>query len=185
MVRNRNNKGHFQKESPNQYKIEGNIAKIYFNDYSYTIIDLDDLERVIKYKWYKGCARKETNSRKEYFRIETHINKKVVRLHRFILNVEKGQIVDHINQNTFDNRKANLRIVNNSINSRNRKAKKNSSSKYKGVYFRYDRNKWVAQIRINKKVKHLGIFETEIEAAKAYDKALKLYLNHSIGANFL
>ena len=75
----------------------------------------------------------------------------------------------------------NLRIVNQSQNGMNRKLNKTynnklTTSKYKGVTWHKKTNKWQSQIVINGKVKHLGIFTNEIDAAKTYNKAaIELY----------
>lgn len=92
-------------------------------------------------------------------------------LHRFILNYNGKNFIDHINGNKLDNRKSNLRIVTPKQNSMNKSSAKNSSSKYIGVY--YENNKWRARINVNGKNMHLGCFENEIDAAKARDVATK------------
>ena len=81
----------------------------------------------------------------------------------------KNQI-DHIDINPLDNRIENLRRVNNSQNQRNKNKKKNCSSQYKGVYWHKQNNKWLAYIRIDGKIKHLGSFTNEEEAAEVYKK---------------
>lgn len=143
----------------------------------------EDLNSVLKYFWNISYARKETATQKGYVRIQTKINKKNIKLHRFILNLNGNEIVDHINQNILDNRKINLRIVDRSENSRNREAKKNGTSIYKGVFKK--RNKWIAQIRINGKTTHLGTFETELEAGQAYNKKYIEIYKTSIGSNII
>lgn len=79
--------------------------------------------------------------------------------------------IDHINHNRADNRIANLRLVSRKQNNENRSKSKNKSSKFKGVTFRKDQQKWTAQICSNYKQKHLGYFETEELAHAAYLKA--------------
>jgi len=77
--------------------------------------------------------------------------------------------VDHINGNTLDNRKNNLRICSRTENSRNTKLSKNNSTGYKGVtYYKRD-GKYVAKITVDRKRIHIGYFTTLIEAATAYD----------------
>lgn len=128
-----------------------------------TIVDNEDYEALSKYKWgltKKGYARRAAKPR--------HIF-----LHRQILNVPDGVFVDHINGNKLDNRKSNLRIVPQSLNSRNLiQERANNNSGYKGVC--KCRNKWRAYIVVNYKQKHLGCFETKEEAAKVYNKYSKL-----------
>src|SRR4051812_25890520 len=95
---------------------------------AYTLIDEEDYENINKYKWSlsDGYA----------------ISWKNGRMHRFIMNAEKGQIVDHINGNKLDNRKSNLRFVTASQNAQNRPKKEGCSSKYIGVTYNKNEKKW-------------------------------------------
>ena len=90
----------------------------------------------------------------------------------FLGHVRNGHVivVDHINNNISDNRLENLQLITQRQNSS--KDKNGYSSKYVGVYLKKKSGKWIAQIIINKKHNYLGIFNTEIEAHKAYEKAL-------------
>lgn len=96
-----------------------------------------------------------------------------------MLNPEKGQIIDHINNNKLDNRLTNLRISSHVLNAHNRSKKKNTTSKYIGVssYKSKDPNKkYRANITKNHINYNLGYFPNEIDAAKEYDKkAIELY----------
>lgn len=121
--------------------------------------------------------------------LKTHINKygyKQVQLrkdnetknfviHRLIAiafipnpNSEKFNCVDHENKDKLDNSIKNLRWISKSGNNRNKKSI--GKSKYLGVHFHKQRGKWVAQIKIDGKQKHIGIFEDEDEAGKVYMK---------------
>jgi len=88
-------------------------------------------------------------------------------LHRILLNAAPKTIVDHINGDSLDNRRANLRICTHAENLRNRKKHRNSTSRFKGVT--RHRNKWQACISFNKRLFYLGLFESEREAAAIYD----------------
>ena len=79
-------------------------------------------------------------------------------------------VVDHINHIKTDNRVENLRLVSARANTSHRKKK--GSSIYTGVYWDKATQKWVSQIQINGKRKHLGSFNCEIEASEAYKTAL-------------
>lgn len=83
--------------------------------------------------------------------------------------------VDHINGNTLDNRKENLRIVTHSQNTKNRTKSKNKTSKFKGVNFCKRSKKWRVRIKVEYKSINLGYYTNEIEAAIAYNKAAKKY----------
>jgi hypothetical protein len=110
--------------------------------------------------------------------IQICINKKFYQLHRLIYkyhnedwditDTSNNNQIDHIDIDPTNNKIENLRVVNHSMNMRNKNKFKNCSSKYKGVS--WDRNKWKAQIRINGKTKHLGYFDNEEEAYLAYKK---------------
>jgi hypothetical protein len=93
-------------------------------------------------------------------------------IHRIILGLSKGDDlqVDHINRNGLDNRRENLRVCTHQQNQMNRPSRGGSSS-YKGVDWRTSHNKWRASIKLNQKKKFLGHFQTELEAAQAYDAA--------------
>jgi hypothetical protein len=80
-------------------------------------------------------------------------------------------VVDHVNDNKTDNRLENLQVVTHRFNVYKTQGK--YSSKYKGVYWKKNAKKWEADIRINGKVKYLGLFECELKAHQAYQDALK------------
>lgn len=110
------------------------------------------------------------------------IKGKSVKISRIIMNHPKGMFVDHINGDTLDNRRINLRICNRSENMRNRRVNKNNKSRFKGVYPYYSwykkkdgtrRKYFCAQIFINGKNKCLGYFDTKEEAAKKYNEVAK------------
>ena len=94
----------------------------------------------------------------------------LIYLHRYILGNPNG-IVDHINHNTLDNRKENLRITTNANNLRNSNIRVDNKSGIKGVRYRQDRKKYVASIKVNYKNIYLGSFNTLEEAAKERKKA--------------
>lgn len=100
-----------------------------------------------------------------------------IRMHRQILGLERGdkRQGDHRDHNTLDNRRSNIRICTPLQNTRNQKSRKNSTSKYKGVNWNKKCKKWMAQIRITGKIKHLGVFNNEETAAEAYVKVAKIY----------
>lgn len=100
---------------------------------------------------------------------------KFVYLHRLIMDAQKGDIVDHIDGDTLNNTRSNLRFVSKSQNSINKQGGY-GVSEYRGVWFRPDRKKqWCAEIRVNRCKKYLGSFYSEKEAADAYDAALMIY----------
>lgn len=136
-------------------------------------VDDDDFERVSNYKWCADFRRKLG----KYYAIRGHrVNKKHIttRLHRFIMNPPKGMVVDHINGDTLDNRKSNLRVCTVQQNIFNSKISKNNKTGMKGVRFveRIGRkSKYVAYICNSKRkpvMRYLGFFDNFEDAKKAY-----------------
>lgn len=151
--------------------------KIIFNSKKFgdvsTIIDEDDYKRLQKLKSLNWCVVKKRGR----FYFQKRIKTKLVELHRWIMNEPKNLYIDHINNDTLDNRKQNLRCVKNSTNLRNGKVRSNNSSGVNGVSFDKSRNKWSASIRANYKIFHLGRFNTIKEAEKARKKAEVEFFN--------
>lgn len=138
----------------------------------FAIIDADDLPRVERIRW---GARKSASGVYAHATSLYGIPKHHTRMHAFILKAEPGQLIDHINGDTLDNRKANLRIVTAAQNAQNRlmSLTPGKSSRFKGVY--WDGSKWLVNIGANGTSIRVGRFDDEIEAALAYDEAAKIH----------
>nr|DAL80274.1 MAG TPA: homing endonuclease [Caudoviricetes sp.] len=156
------------KYDPNEIKEFSNYAVIclYNKDsdiIAETLIDKEDIPKIINDKWCKDKNGYVKNSKQEY-------------LHRILFD-KTNLFVDHINGNKLDNRKSNLRICNNADNLKNRvKLPKNNTSGILGVRFREDRNKWYAEIQCNKEKIYLGSFSSKEDAIKArLNGELKLF----------
>jgi ABC-type ATPase involved in cell division len=143
-------------------------------------VQIDDED----YKWIKElnyCVnRKEIEKHGLYYFFRNiHVDGKrtATKLHREIMGCVYGdrKIVDHINGNTLDNRKCNLRICTQAENKRNQKIRKTNISGLKGVSWHKKTGKWVAQINTGGKHKHLGLFMDIKEAYSAYCEASKKY----------
>jgi len=93
-------------------------------------------------------------------------------------------MIDHINGNGLDDRRANMRTCTNQQNMRNLRKRRSGSSIYKGVYYDKRRRTWYARICHNGKNIHLGTFATEIEAARAYDRAARRLFGEFARLNF-
>lgn len=96
-------------------------------------------------------------------------------MHRLLINPKDNEIVDHRNNNPLDNQKHNLRIADNSGNTRNaKKTSKKTTSKYKGVSFNKPSKSWKVGIFSKESGKeHLGYYSNEIAGALAYNKRAK------------
>ena len=107
-------------------------------------------------------------------------------MHRQIMCALAGQIVDHKNHNTLDNRRSNLRIGTQALNLLNRYPTEGCTSRYKGVFWFEANKKWVARFR----KQHLGYYLYEKDAARAYNAAAYAaggdwaYLNKIEGMSF-
>jgi len=135
------------------------------------IIDLEDVNEVIKFNW---CAS-FNKSNNTYYAVRKNCEKgpQQIRLGNFLLNYYGKDYVDHINHNTLDYRKSNLRRASYQGNSANSRKLKIGSSRYKGVSWDRSRSKWRVQIMLNRKNIFIGRFELEEEAAIAYNEKAK------------
>lgn len=125
------------------------------------LFDPEDYDLVSRFKWRKceGYAR----SHERIPGGQTNY-----KMHRLIMGVNDPRlVVDHINGNTLDNRRSNLRILTNKENRWNCHNYKQSSSNYPGVV--QAKNKWRAQIGFASKSYHLGYYDTELEAAMVWE----------------
>lgn len=138
----------------------------------FTVVDDGDYEKAISHKLHvnnKGYVKLKFKNKDTFF-------------HRYLLDINDERFIDHKNGNPLDNTRKNLRICDNKRNSFNKKTQTHSS-KYKGVTWNKRLNRFVAQIKLNKKT-HLGCFDYELDAAKAYDKAARVYFGEFSRTNF-
>jgi len=135
------------------------------------LVDDEDFEFLNQFIWkvmLKVKTYKDVQS--------THFGK-IVRMSRLVMKVTDSKIfIDHINGNTFDNRKENLRLATPKQNSRNiGKKKGNYTSKYKGINWNKKHKKWAVRISTDNGRIHLGYFENEKEAAQVWNEAAQLH----------
>ena len=160
---------------------EGHIfmKQIQLTQGKFALVDDEDYEWLSKYNWYV----KQVEKTNKYYAVRCfRINgkKKNVLMHRdiFHLNVGDKILVDHKDRNGLNNQRFNLRFCNYNDNARNRSSiSKSKTSKYRGVSWIKESNKWRASIRNpNKKSQHIGLFLNEKDAAIAYNKkAINLF----------
>ncbi len=138
------------------------------------IVDDEAFEDLKQYRWYcssHGYAVRNFGGR-------------IVRMHRQLLAAGLGQIVDHINRDRLDNRKANLRFASALQSTWNSGVRPANSSGFKGVSRSDSKRNWTARIRVNGKRFNLGSYATAIEAAHAYDAAARSYHGEFAKTNF-
>lgn len=130
-----------------------------------TLIDEEDVAELGKYNWCWNPFRKTCGY------VSRTANSKAAFMHRQIMNAPRGMVVDHINGNSLDNRKSNLRICTHRENSQN--TYKHRSGKLVGCYFHKRSKKWEARIEVNGVRKCLGSYATDLEAHEVYKAALE------------
>lgn len=151
----------------------------------FALVDNEDYEKVNQYKWHLNTWGYPIVH--EHIKGSGRINAKqrTIWMHRVIMNAPDNMQVDHVNNNTLDNRKLNLRICTRQQNQFNLSRPKNNTSGYKGVYWLKINKRWMASISINDKQKHLGCFSTKEEAAIEYNKAAKKHRGEYANLNML
>jgi len=148
----------------------------------YAIVEPEDFERFNQYNWHctsygYACRKVPKKLRKGE---ERHAY-----MHKELCPVPNGKVVDHINRNRLDNRKANLRPATKQQNAWNSKFKRKARiTRFYGIYWDKDKEKWQVRLDINGRIRRLGYYADEIEAAKAYDEAAKEYRGEFAVLNF-
>lgn len=166
-----------KKRKSNIYDLSGDYGICYASNTDDKILfDLEDYDKIKDYCW--NIMSHNVEGRKEYKKVHTMTygceHRKHLFMHRVILGINDSSItIDHINRNTLDNRKSNLRICSQQQNICNTEPR---SGKYKGTSMHKLKDgseRWVAQISANHVKYRLGTYNTEEEAALAYNKAAK------------
>jgi len=131
----------------------------------YAYVDAADYECLSQFNWRQqnGYAARRKKSR-------------VVYMHRELMKPARGMTVDHKNHNRLDNTRENLRVCTQQENSHNNGKHMGSSSRFKGVGYNSEKQKWFAKAYIEGERIWLGYHDEEVAAAKAYDaKAVELF----------
>jgi hypothetical protein len=160
------------------------------------IVDAEDAERVAAFKWHAKSWSASPGKRYAHRTVRVtpgrNGKKSAVTLHRWLVDAGPGQVVDHVNGNTLDNRRENLRVTDVRGNSMNVTSSKNQKrGGFKGVNWNPRAKKWEAGIgagEIGKNGKrrrlYLGIFTDPVLAAKAYDTAARKFFGEFAACNF-
>lgn len=134
------------------------------------LVDDEDYPRVSQHKWRALVRKSARKSRVYVARHEGWPDRKTILLHRFLTDAPAEMVVDHINGDTLDNRRANLRVCTQAQNLANQGPKFGCSG-FKGVH--RHRGKWKVTISSAKEMHYLGVFQNIEDAARAYDDAAK------------
>ncbi len=150
------------------------MKKIPLTQGKFALVDDEDFEWLNQFRWFAHYE-----PRPDAFYANRNVSKEhkgePVRMARLIMNTPKGMVCDHINGNTLDNRKSNLRNCSVAQNNMNRKGVGGTYSGYKGV-FPAGNSGWFSRIGYKGKKIYLGFFLDQTEAAKSYDKkAIELH----------
>lgn len=152
------------------------FTEIRLNQNKVVLIDLEDYERVKAHNWTAAKSRnaKGRDASVIWYAV-THVGRwsePITRMHVFLMGRRSGFVIDHKNGNGLDNRRTNLRWATVAQNVANQRKRVGGTSRFRGVCFDKARGDWVAGYTINRKRINLGRFQSEEDAALAYDAAV-------------
>ena len=149
----------------NTYDLSGEYGIGYTSKGEEFYFDLEDYDKIKDYCWYINCDGYVVTTINE-----TH---SAIKMHRIVMNILDSPkiLVDHIYHNRNDNRKSQLRLVNNQQNQYNAVVAKDNTSGHKGVYWHKKHNKWEARISYNNKQIYLGLYDDIEDAIRVRQQA--------------
>lgn len=134
----------------------------------FALVDDADFDWLNQWKWHLSSAGYAQRKAAKPGGGREHIY-----MHRLITGAGEGAFIDHVNRDTLDNRRANLRLATPEQNAHNIAPIRGKRSVFKGVLV--NKNRWCAKIKVNGKTIYLGSYLTQREAAQAYNDAAIKY----------
>jgi|LakMenEpi03Aug12_release.lakeMendotaPanAssembly.Ray.scaffolds.fasta_scaffold591655_1 hypothetical protein len=152
----------------------------------FALVDDDDYYWLSQWNWFAVEIKNTWYARRSKKKGILRSNEKYeIYLHRIVMRCSDIDfVIDHLDKNGLNNQKENLRICTKSENNKHTSSHKNSSSQYLGVSYDKNRNKWSANLMNNGKRILFKRYNTEIEAAKAYDITAKTQFGVYANLNF-
>lgn len=144
------------------------MKKVSLTQGQFALVSDEDFESINEFKWsarwckFTGSFYAMRNSK-----TDSEGKRHIILMHRYVMDTPKGLVSDHINHDTLDNRRCNLRNITSSQNNMNKKKQKSNTSGIVGVNFHKGNKKWRAFINVNKKQKSLGYYKLKCMAVKA------------------
>jgi hypothetical protein len=153
-------------------RIDGNVAFVPLTRGFEAVIDAADAPLVGAFNWHlRVTGRLVYASRND----RSGGRNAKVQLHRFLLPPPDGMIIDHIDGDGLNNRRANLRLATNTTNAQNTRRRIDNTSGFKGVSWHPGERKWLAKIKVFGRAKHLGYFNDPEVAHYAYIAAASTF----------
>lgn len=160
----------------NKLEVRGNVTAIFIErsngEILETLISSSDIERVSSFPntWTVSYS----DFCKSYYVMGCLADRKNINMQRWIMQPSDGFVVDHINHDTLNNTRDNLRVVTHTINQLNRK-------NAKGVYQDKRNGLWIARLQVNGKRKVIGCFRSEGDALKAFRSFREKTIQQQLG----